>query len=139
MPSLTLFIISSDEDDIKSFDNSDIDLEIYRKLNQKEVGEILSSAKVGLLINNSSKHAELYSSPLKYFEYIAAGLNVVATDLTSHRKLPLSEEINFYDEDNVESFESALINAVNKENKNITSVEDYSMTARVNKILHLFK
>ena len=136
---LKIIIISSDEDEIKSFENLDIDLEIYRKLNQEEVGKILSSAKVGLLINNSSKHAELYSSPLKYFEYIAAGLNVVATDLISHRKLPLSAEINFYDEGNVESFESALIDAVNKENKNITSVEDYSMTARVNKILHLFK
>ena len=136
---LKIIIISSDEDEIKSFENFDIDLEIYRKLNQEEVGEILSSAKVGLLINNSTKHAELYSSPLKYFEYIAAGLNVVATDLISHRKLPLSAEINFYDEGNVESFESALIDAVNKENKNITSVEDYSMTARVNKILHLFK
>ena len=136
---LKIIIISSDEDEIKSFENFDIDLEIYRKLNQEEVGEILSSAKVGLLINNSSKHAELYSSPLKYFEYIAAGLNVVATDLISHRKLPLSAEINFYDEGNVESFESALIDAVNKENKNITSVEDYSMTERFNKILHLLK
>jgi hypothetical protein len=135
---LKIIIISSDEDEIKSFENSNIDLEFYRKLNQEEVGKILSCAKVGLLINNSSKHAELYSSPLKYFEYIAAGLNVVATDLISHRKLPLSEEINFYDEGNVESFESALIDAFNKENKNITSVKDYSTTARVNKILHLF-
>lgn len=136
---LKIIIISSDEDEIKSFENSNIDLEIYRKLNQEEVSEILSRAKVGLLINNSSKHAELYSSPLKYFEYIASGLNVVATDLISHRKLPLSEEINFYEEGNVESFESALIDAFNKENKNITSVKEYSMTARVNKILHLFK
>ena len=46
---------------------------------------------------------------------------------------------SIYDEGNVESFERALIDAVNKENKNTTLIKDYSMTARVNKILHLFK
>ena len=81
---LKLIIISSDEDDIQSFKqtikntNLNFDLQIYEKLNQRQVGEILSSAKVGLLINNTSQHANLYSSPLKYFEYLASGLNVVA-------------------------------------------------------------
>ena len=66
------------------------------------------TAKVGLLINNTSRHADLYSSPLKYFEYLASGLNVVATDLNSHRNLPLSEVIDFYNSNDFNSFQLHL-------------------------------
>ena len=139
-----IIIISSDEDEVEDLEEkikinkSNIEYQIYRKLSQKKVGEILSSAKVGLLINNTSTHADLYSSPLKYFEYLAAGLNVVATDLNSHRNLPLSEDIEFYDAEDFNSFDSALKNALNKENKTNSLIQEYSISNRVNKILNFF-
>ncbi len=139
-----IIIISSDEDEVEDLEEkikinkSNIEYQIYRKLSQKQVGEILSSAKVGLLINNTSTHADLYSSPLKYFEYLAAGLNVVATDLNSHRNLPLSEDIEFYDAEDFNSFDSALKNALNKENKTNSLIQEYSISNRVNKILNFF-
>ena len=141
---LKLIIISSDEDDIQSFKqkikntNINFDLQIYEKLNQRQVGEILSSAKVGLLINNTSQHANLYSSPLKYFEYLASGLNVVATDLLSHRNLPLSDNINFYNANDFNSLQSAILNAF-KENENVTSsIDNFSMGKRISKIIDFF-
>ena len=88
--------------------------EYFSNLNPREVGAILSKAKVGLLINNDSKHAELYSSPLKYFEYLASGLNVVATDLKTHRNLPFNENIIFYDSADIASFEQSLLIASTK-------------------------
>ena len=139
-----IIIISSDEDEVEDLEEkikinkSNIEYQIYRKLSQKQVGEILSSAKVGLLINNTSTHADLYSSPLKYFEYLAAGLNVVATDLNSHRNLPLSEDIEFYNAEDFNSFDSALKNALNKENKTNSLIQEYSISNRVNKILNFF-
>ena len=57
----------------------------------------------------------------------------------SHRILPLHEEIDFYDEGNINSFQSAVINAFKRINNNTTKVKDYSMTVRVHKILQLFK
>ena len=95
--------------------------------------------QVGLLVNNNTKHASLYSSPIKYFEYLASGLNVVATDLDSHRKLPLSDKIEFYKQDNIRSFESAIINAINKNTENYSEIDNYAMSKRVNRILSLYK
>ena len=118
--------------------NSNVDYQILQKLNQKQVGEILSTAKVGLLINNTSRHADLYTSPLKYFEYLASGLNVVATDLNSHRNLPLSDDIDFYHPNDFNSFQLALKSALNKKNQTPLTVQDYSMKKRVNKILDYF-
>ena len=144
MSDLKIIIISSDEKGIKSIEEkiinskSNVDYQILQKLNQKQVGEILSTAKVGLLINNTSRHADLYTSPLKYFEYLASGLNVVATDLNSHRKLPLSDDIDFYHPNDFNSFQLALKSALNKKNQTPLTVQDYSMKKRVNKILDYF-
>ena len=47
---------------------------------EKVLNEIETSG-IGLLINSSKdKHSVLYTSPLKYFEYLAAGLIVLAVD-----------------------------------------------------------
>ena len=144
MSDLKIIIISSDEKGIKSVEEkiinskSNVDYQILQKLNQKQVGEILSTAKVGLLINNTSRHADLYTSPLKYFEYLASGLNVVATDLNSHRNLPLSDDIDFYHPNDFNSFQLALKSALNKKNQTPLTVQDYSMKKRVNKILDYF-
>ena len=113
-------------------------LKKLQKLNQKQVGEILSTAKVGLLINNTSRHADLYTSPLKYFEYLASGLNVVATDLLSHRNLPLSNNINFYNANDFNSLQAAILNAFS-ENENVTSsIDNFSMGKRISKIIDFF-
>jgi len=118
--------------------NTNVEYQILQKLNQRQVGEILSTAKVGLLINNTSRHADLYTSPLKYFEYLASGLNVVATDLNSHRNLPLSDEIDFYHPNDINSFYLALKNALNKKNQTPLMIRDYSIEKRVNKILDFY-
>ena len=90
------------------------------------------------MINNTSRHADLYTSPLKYFEYLASGLNVVATDLNSHRNLPLSDEIDFYHPNDINSFYLALKNALNKKNQTPLMIRDYSIEKRINKILDFY-
>ena len=69
---------------------------------------------------------------------MASGLNVVATDLNSHRNLPLSDDIDFYHPNDFNSFQLALNSALNKKNQTPLTAQDYSMKKRVNKILDYF-
>tara|TARA_B100002019_G_scaffold104047_3_gene89550 strand:- start:5645 stop:6751 length:1107 start_codon:yes stop_codon:yes gene_type:complete len=141
---LKFIIISSKNENLDEFkhlfqkNNPTIEIEIFYELSQEKVGQILSTSSVGLLINNKSKHSEFYSSPLKYFEYLASGLNVVATNLDSHKNLPFQNKIIFYDYDDVVSFQDAIIQSIKLD----TSVENdiylYSMENRVKKIINLF-
>ena len=66
---------------------------------------------IGILINSSKNiHSTKFTSPLKYFEYLAAGLKIIAVDFDSHRKLPFSDNILFFEENN----KSAFIDAIKK-------------------------
>ena len=50
---------------------------------------------IGILINTDLNiHSTRYTSPLKYFEYLAAGLKILAVDYEAHRK-PFAENISF--------------------------------------------
>ena len=84
-------------------------------------------------------HLNYYTSPLKYFEYIRAKLQVVANDFPSHRELPLQEVINYFDNRSVESLILSLKKAAKK------SVEDiypnstkFSMDNRVREIIEMY-
>lgn len=141
---LKFILISSKNENLNEFQNSffknnpSIELEIFYELNQKEVGHLLSNSSVGLLINNESKHSRYYSSPLKYFEYIASGLNVVATDLDSHRNLPFQNKILYYKYDDFVSFEKALDEALKLKHATDKDINIFSMENRVRKIIRLF-
>ncbi len=89
---------------------------------EKVLNEIEKSG-IGLLINSSKdKHSVLYTSPLKYFEYLYAGLNIIAVNFHAHKTLPYSENIEFFDENNEESFINALNNFPSQSN-NLTKEE----------------
>lgn len=97
----------------------------YGWLNRKDAITKIQKAEYGLLLNTpENEHSYLYTSPLKYFEYLYAGLKVLAVDFPSHRDLPLSKNMNFFDLEDSESFSKALKNA---EETNILSSEDLSL------------
>ena len=62
---------------------------------------------------NSSKniHSTNYTSPLKYFEYLAARLKIVAVDFKSHRNLPFANNILFFQEENKEEFIQSILDS----------------------------
>ncbi len=96
---------------------------IDRKLATKK----LSEATFGLLINTpDNDHSYLYTSPLKYFEYLYSGLYVVAVDFPSHRTLPINEKISFFENGNKESFINSLKNSIN--NKPLSEDEKHLIT-----------
>ena len=114
-------------------------LTLYSNLNRKEISVIFEKCKVGLLINNESHHAEKYTSPLKYFEYISMGLNVVATKNEAHKKLPYQEKIFYFDKDNNQSFLNAVKSAIKTETSIPDNLTSYSMGNRVERILNFYK
>ena len=95
----------------------------------------MQKAKIGLLINSSeSKHSLRHTSPLKYFEYLRARLQIVAVDFPSHRELPLSEKIIFFKENNKEMFIQKLYEQRDIEAIDNLEYEEFSYTTRVKKI-----
>ena len=112
-------------------------IEVTGRLNRKEVIQELLTSSVGLLINAPDKHSKYFTSPLKYFEYLAAKLKVVAVDFPSHKVLPNQDNI-FYFEDNKGSFIQALKEACNSDFKEIVQ-ENISLDSRAKKIIELFE
>ena len=92
---------------------------------------------MGLLINAPDKHSKYFTSPLKYFEYLAASLRVVAIDFPAHRVLPNQENI-FYFENNKNSLIEAVKKACNSDFKEI-DLEKISLDNRAKKLYNYLK
>jgi glycosyltransferase involved in cell wall biosynthesis len=116
-PKYTLKIVGANESEMMDLkeQTKNLGLEsrvtILGRVGYSDVARQLSSSSIGILINSSiNKHSTSYTSPLKYFEYLAARLKVTAVDFPSHRDLPFSDNITFFQDGNIES----LVAAINK-------------------------
>ena len=99
------------------------------------IEEMLSS-RIGILINTSKdSHSYLHTSPLKYFEYLASELKIVAVDFPSHRALPFSENISFFTENDTESFIKAVENTAKIEPVNFKNYSKYSLDSRIQTLI----
>ena len=111
---------------------------ILGRLSRFETLKHMRSSEIGLLINSDSNtHSIKYTSPIKYFEYLGAGLKVLAVDFDAHRKLPFAENIKFFNHKDYSSFEEALLalNQLEFSNNDIRS--EISLKSRISKILEL--
>ena len=112
-------------------------VKILGRKKRSEVFELLKKAEYGVLINSDDKHSKNYTSPLKYFEYLAAGLKVLAIDYLSHKKLPFQENIFYFNEDLDKTFVSAINLASQTDFKQIDK-KQISLETRTKKILELY-
>lgn len=108
------------------------------RLGRSEIGEVYANSNIGILVNSSSnQHSYRYTSPLKYFEYLYMGLKVIGVDFPSHRALPKNNEINFFQENDISSFETAVKQALEKNQPVDVNKEDFSLNTRAKKIISL--
>jgi hypothetical protein len=63
------------------------------------------------------------------------GLKVIGVDFPSHRALPRNNEINFFQENDVSSFETAVKQALEKKLPLDIDREDFSLDTRAKKII----
>tara|TARA_Y100000748_G_scaffold292099_1_gene280257 strand:- start:1666 stop:2790 length:1125 start_codon:yes stop_codon:yes gene_type:complete len=113
-------------------------IDVTGRLGRSEISEIYATSNIGILINSSSnQHSFKYTSPLKYFEYLYMGLKVIGIDFPSHRTLPRNSEINFFQENDFVSFETAVKQALEKNQPVDFNKEDFSLNTRAKKIIDL--
>ena len=111
-------------------------VELIGRLDQQETSKILMESSTGILINSrNNKNSFLHTSPLKYFEYLAANLNIVAVDFPSHKSLPISDKIAFFNFADKKQFIDALFNAKSLPRPTRTAVENFSYENRIKKLL----
>ena len=105
------------------------------RLSRSETLFEMQNANIGLLINSSeSKHSLRHTSPLKYFEYLRARLQIVAVDFPSHRKLPFNENIIFFKEADKEMFIQKLYELKDIKSLEKIEYEEFSYSTRIEKI-----
>ena len=137
----SLLIIGGPVDEVQKMRNYvskeglDHKINIIDRLDRSKVISTIEKAGIGLLVNSSNNsHSTNYTSPLKYFEFLYAGLKIVAVDFPSHRSLPFSEKIYFFRENHTESFINALNNSSTFRELEKNILDPITLTSRINKI-----
>ena len=137
----SLLIIGGPVDEVQRMRNYvskeglDHKINIIDRLDRSKVISTIEKAGIGLLVNSSNNsHSTNYTSPLKYFEFLYAGLKIVAVDFPSHRSLPFSEKIYFFRENHTESFINALNNSSTFRELEKNILGPITLTSRINKI-----
>ena len=113
-------------------------IEFTGRLNQNKTAEMLLSSEIGILTNSSDNiNSTKHTSPLKYFEYLASGLKIVAVNFESHKLLPFGENIVFFESLNKESFIFSILSTKERSVPPPSNCRIYSYRNRVEKILNL--
>ena len=103
---------------------------------QETINEIMTSS-YGLLINSDDNHSRLFTSPLKYFEYLAANLKVIAVNFPSHNLLPEQNNIYYFENNDLDSLKKSIYQA-SENNFFDVDIEKYSLNNRVKQIINFF-
>mgnify|MGYP001162660258 CR=1 FL=1 len=103
---------------------------------QETINEIMTSS-YGLLVNSDDNHSRLFTSPLKYFEYLAANLKVIAVNFPSHNLLPEQNNIYYFENNDLDSLKKSIYQA-SENNFFDVDIEKYSLNNRVKQIINFF-
>ncbi len=111
-------------------------VEFLGSLPRKKTIDEIQKSEIGILVNtNENIHSIFHTSPIKYFEYLKAKLKIVAVDFPSHRNLPMSNVINFFENNNLDSFINSVLDASNSENFETLDHEVQSVAERTKTII----
>lgn len=147
------FIFNSFDDDLladfklKVFGGTEAEVlelkEKYKKLtnvlfskyvSKTKLSKELSESEIGILASSPDQYSQYYTDPLKFYEYIASGLKIVATDFPAHRALDSKKNILFFTHNDEESFKCALLESSKQESPSHQQQIE-SMNSRVNNII----
>ncbi len=102
-------------------------------VSKKRLAQELANSEIAILASSNDDFSKYYTDPIKYYEYSASGLRIVATDFPAHRSLNQHENILYYKDQDAESFINAIISS---ESLEIQSVVLETMDSRVKKIIN---
>ena len=111
-------------------------VEISENIARKKAMKYLEESEIGLLINSeTNKHSTHYTSPLKYFEYLYAELKILAVDFPSHKELPFSDNIAFFENNNFDSFKKAIFRLEKTKKISRNDLKDITLDSRIKKLI----
>lgn len=84
---------------------------------QTDVVKYLKISDIGIIPNIKTTLGIRYTSPLKLFEYMAAGLPIVVSDLPSMREILTEKEAEFFEPENEHDLAVKLIGLINNKVK----------------------
>jgi hypothetical protein len=112
---------------------------VLNHMPQNELLSKISKIDIGILINSGfEENSRNFTSPLKYFEYLRTGLKVVAINFNAHKVLPYSDQIFYFQENNIDSFINSVENASRIDSPVYFDLEKYSYKNRALKVANLF-
>lgn len=86
-------------------------------ISQIDVVKYLKISDIGVIPNIRTITGSRYTSPLKIFEYMAAGLPIVASDLPSIREILTDKEAAFFEPEDEHDLADKLINLISDKTK----------------------
>jgi len=83
---------------------------IFNKhISKSSLGKVFAESEIGILASSDDSYSKYFTNPLKFYEYVASGLKIVATNFPSHRNLRKYSNITFFNYENSESFIIAVL------------------------------
>ena len=128
----------------KEFVDSDANYLSKKRVPLSEVASEMKNLDIGIVPYPSDHHMETYASPMKVFEYAAAGVVILASNIKSH--LDLSElelGIEYFEKDNYQDFENKLRELLDNKNLieklhkiSIMNISKFTWTNRSKKLIN---
>jgi glycosyltransferase involved in cell wall biosynthesis len=87
-------------------------IKLIKKINHKDILSYVSKARIGVLPNNYDDDSMLFTSPLKLYEYLGAGLKVVCSRLPAIESVIDSDLVYWTVSENPKSLAEQIITAL---------------------------
>jgi len=115
------------------------EIDIMERSMHKKILEYLQRSKIGALPVKCLDDGNLFTSPLKLYEYLGVGLKVVAAALPSIKSNISDDLVYFFEPEDAEDMAKKIIFALNDQSFNILKVKNfarnYTWNSRAKKFL----
>ena len=109
----------------KKFNVTDL-IDIVPRIEHKKILRLLESSLIGALPNKYLDDGALYTSPLKLYEYLGAGLKVVASRLPSIESNINDSLVYFFEPENPSDLAKKIIYALSDQSFNRNRVQNFA-------------
>lgn len=110
-------------------------ISFFGYVTKKVLSEYLAKSEIAILTSGRDNFSMFYTDPIKYYEYSASGLKIVATDFPSHKSLKKYGNMLFFRDQDSESFIKSILeihkNNLDKDFEKLIP----STTQRINNLL----